>query len=471
MQYKWKAFIVVSLSLFVMVMDASALNVILPKIAEDFAVSLGVVSWVTIIGGLAVSSTLLPLGKLADITGRRKIQLLGMSLFALGAIICFFSSNISLLLSGRIVGSIGASMLQAVTMAIVLAVFPDNEKGRGLGMITFAVGVGGIAGPLVGSQVTEFFGWRYIFLIMFFPTAIGFILANYILKDELIGSSSKERIKFDFKGAIYSALFIILIILNISNPFSISYSSFFYWLIWIVSISLIYLFIRSQTKSKNPMFDLRLFLSWRFSFAILARLFGFTSNGPFWFIIPFYSTIVLKYSVGMTGILIFLNALGMSLAGSIGGRLSDKFGTLKFILSGLSLLTTTWILFVIAGNDPPLIYILSISFINGISNGLWMAPNTSETLEKISPSHHGLISAFNALIRNIGSVFGISISTILITSILISYGLNVQIGELINGSDSELKILSEAMNYSFILSASFGVIAIILSIVGRLKEK
>ena len=95
MQYKWKAFIVVSLSLFVMVMDASALNVILPKIAEDFAVSLGVVSWVTIIGGLAVSSTLLPLGKLADITGRRKIQLLGMSLFAVGAIICFFSSNIS----------------------------------------------------------------------------------------------------------------------------------------------------------------------------------------------------------------------------------------------------------------------------------------------------------------------------------------------------------------------------------------
>ena len=100
-----------------------------------------------------------------------------------------------------------------------------------------------------------------------------------------------------------------------------------------------------------------------------------------------------------------------------------------------------------------------------------MAPNTSETLEKISPSHHGLISAFNALIRNIGSVFGISISTILITSILISYGLNVQIGELINGSDSELKILSKAMNYSFILSAGFGVIAIILSIVGRLKEK
>ena len=99
-----------------------------------------------------------------------------------------------------------------------------------------------------------------------------------------------------------------------------------------------------------------------------------------------------------------------------------------------------------------------------------MAPNTSETLEKIPTNHHGLISAFNALIRNIGSVIGISISTILITSILISYGLNVQIGELINGSNEEIKILSNAMNYSFILSAGFGIIAIIFSVMGRLKR-
>ena len=470
MEYKWKAFTVVALSLFVMVMDASALNVILPQIAEDFEVSLGTVSWVTIIGGLAISSTLLPLGKLADITGRRKIQLIGMSLFALGTIICFFSANISTLLIGRIVGSIGSSMLQAVTMAIVLAVFPSNEKGRGLGMITFAVGIGGIAGPLLGSQITEFFGWKYIFLVMFFPTIIGFIMAIYILKDDLIGSSKDMKLKYDFKGAIYSALFIILIILNISNPFNFSYFSAIYWIIWIISISLIYLFIKSQIKNKNPMFNLKLFLNWRFSFAILARLFGITSNGPFWFIIPFYATIVLKYSVGMTGILIFLNALGMSVAGSIAGRLSDKFGTIKFIITGLTLLSITWLLFIVAGNDSPREYILLLSLINGISNGLWMAPNTSETLEKISTEYQGLISAFNALIRNIGSVMGISVSTILITSVLISNGLNVQIGDLINGSKSEIKILTDAMNYSFIVSAGFGILAIILSLVGKIRN-
>ena len=79
--YKWKAFGAVSLSLFVMVMDQSALNVILPEIAESFSVRLSIVSWVTIIGGLTISSTLLPLGKLADIMGRRKVHIIGMGLF------------------------------------------------------------------------------------------------------------------------------------------------------------------------------------------------------------------------------------------------------------------------------------------------------------------------------------------------------------------------------------------------------
>ena len=470
MQYKWKVFLVIALSLFVMVMDASAINVVLPQIAEDFKVSLGAASWVTIIAGLAISSTLLPLGKLADLAGRRKMQIIGMALFGIGSLICFFSSNISILISGRVVGSIGASMLQSVTMAIVLAVFPDNEKGRGLGMITFAVGIGGIAGPLIGSQISELIGWRYIFLIMFFPTIIGLSLATFILQDNLIGSSKKEGINFDFKGAVYSALFIIIIIINISNPFNIAYSSILYWVIWAICISFMILFIRSQKNNPEPMFNLELFSNWRFSFATTARLFGFISNGPFWFLIPFYATIVLKYSIGLTGILIFLNATGMSLAGIFGGRLSDKFGTLKFIVSGLSLLTITWILFIFTSKETSLIIILSIGFLNGISNGLWMAPNTSETLEKIPKIYQGLISAFNALIRNVGSVFGISISTTLITYILISNGLNIQIGEFKNRTDADLLVLADAMNYSFILSAFFSIFAIVLSIAGRIRN-
>ena len=99
-----------------------------------------------------------------------------------------------------------------------------------------------------------------------------------------------------------------------------------------------------------------------------------------------------------------------------------------------------------------------------------MAPNTSETLEKIPKIYQGLISAFNALIRNVGSVFGISISTTLITYILISNGLNIQIGEFKNRTDADLLVLADAMNYSFILSAFFSIFAIVLSIAGRIRN-
>jgi|ETNmetMinimDraft_5_1059913.scaffolds.fasta_scaffold04174_4 MFS family permease len=469
--YKWKAFGAVSLSLFVMVMDQSALNVILPEIAESFSVRLSIVSWVTIIGGLTISSTLLPLGKLADLMGRRKVHIIGMGLFGIGSLICYFSSNISTLLAGRILSSIGSSMDQAVVMAIVLAVFPKNERGKGLGMITFAVGLGAIAGPLIGGQISQLIGWRFVFLIMFFPTFLALSLAYLVLKDSLIGSpQSSEKERYDWKGAIYSALFIIILIINIINPLNMAYSSPIYWSSWLICISIFIIFVRSQLTNPFPMFNLYFFTKWRFSFAVAARLTGFMSNAPFWFLIPFYATIVLGYSISLTGILIFLNAVGMSFAGSVGGRLSDKFGTLKFILSGLLALTISWILLIFLPSNTPVIYIAFISLFNGASNGLWMAPNTSETLEDIDVNSQGIISAFNALIRNVGSVIGISISTTLITFILITNGLDVEINDLKTGTDSEILILANAMRYAFVMLASFSILGIILSICGRIKD-
>ena len=227
-------------------------------------------------------------------------------------------------------------MDQAVVMAIVLAVFPKNERGKGLGMITFAVGLGAIAGPLIGGQISQLIGWRFVFLIMFFPTFLALSLAYLVLKDTLIGSpESSEKERYDWKGATYSAFFIIILIINIINPLNIAYSSPIYWSLWLICISIFIIFVRSQLTNPFPMFNLYFFTKWRFSFAVAARLTGFMSNAPFWFLIPFYATIVLGYSISLTGILIFLNAVGMSFAGTIGGRLSDKFGTLKFILTGL----------------------------------------------------------------------------------------------------------------------------------------
>ena len=363
-------------------------------------------------------------------------------------------------------------MDQAVVMAIVLAVFGKNERGKGLGMITFAVGLGAIGGPLIGGQISQIIGWRYVFLFMFFPTFIALSLAYFILKDKLIGSHlSDVRIKYDWSGAIYSALFIIILITNIINPFNISYIGPLYWVSWMICISLLVLFIRSQLNQSSPMFNLHFFSNRRFSFAVAARLTGFMANAPFWFLIPFYATILLGYSISLTGILIFFNALGMSLAGSIGGRLSDKFGNLKFILAGLFTLTLTWILLIFINEDTSVILVTVISFVNGISNGLWMAPNTSETLEGISTDYQGIISAFNALIRNVGSVIGISISTTLITYMLIVNGLNVEISDLKTGSKSELLILFNAMRYAFAMLACFSATGIILSICGRIGNR
>ena len=174
--YKWKAFTVVAIALFTMVMDASVTGIALPSISADFSLSLRVVSWVAIAGSLTISAALLPLGRLADIAGRKSVHLVGITLFAAGAIFAAVSPDLPTLLAARVVMSLGAAMDQALVMAIVVSVFPAHERGKGLGMITMAVGVGAIAGPILGGPLVDLFGWRSVYWFLSIPTILSFRL-------------------------------------------------------------------------------------------------------------------------------------------------------------------------------------------------------------------------------------------------------------------------------------------------------
>ena len=155
--YKWKAFWVVALALFTMVMDFSVTGIALPTIADDFSLSLSIVSWVAIAGALTISALLLPLGRFADIAGRKRVHLIAMGLFAIGSVSAAVSPNLQSLIGARVVMAIGGAMDQAVVMAIVTSVFPPGERGKGLGLITTAVGTGGIAVPIIGGPLIELF--------------------------------------------------------------------------------------------------------------------------------------------------------------------------------------------------------------------------------------------------------------------------------------------------------------------------
>ena len=466
--YKWKVFTVVGVALFTMVMDASVTSIALPSIAEDFSLSLRVVSWVALSASLTISAALLPLGRLADIAGRKSVHLVGIALFAAGSIFAAVSPNLATLLGARVVMSVGAAMDQALIMAIVVSVFPAHERGKGLGMITMAVGVGAIAGPIIGGPLVDLFGWRSVYWFMSIPTILSFPLAAIILDDDRIGTI-RERVRsgYDWFGALTSAGALGLAILTVANPFDLAWTSPAIVGSGLGAAALGVIFVVWEARVANPMLEIRLFRIWQFSWSTVARFLGFFGTSASWFLFPFYIQDALGYSASTSGLVIFVGALGMSVMGAVSGRLSDRFGVKIFSLIGLALVTAMGVAFGTFNLGTPLWLVMVALALNGIGSGLWMAPNMSATLGAVDRANYGIVSAFLNLIRNVAVVSGIAVTTTVVATVMVSRGFEPELGAMssVAGEGTALAFAA-GMRLAFLILAGFsaaGFLAVLMT--------
>ena len=466
--YKWRVFIVVGIALFTMVMDASVTSIALPSIAEDFSLSLRVVSWVALSASLTISAALLPLGRLADIAGRKSVHLVGIALFAAGSIFAAVSPNLATLLGARVVMSVGAAMDQALIMAIVVSVFPAHERGKGLGLITMAVGVGAIAGPIIGGPLVDLFGWRSVYWFMSIPTILSFPLAAIILDDDRIGTI-RERVRsgYDWFGALTSAGALGLAILTVANPFDLAWTSPAIVGSGLGAAALGVIFVVWEARVANPMLEIRLFRIWQFSWSTVARFLGFFGTSASWFLFPFYIQDALGYSAATSGLVIFVGALGMSVMGAVSGRLSDRFGVKTFSLLGLALVTAMGVTFGTFNLGTPLWLVMVALALNGIGSGLWMAPNMSATLGAVDRANYGIVSAFLNLIRNVAVVSGIAVTTTVVATVMVSRGSEPELGAMSSvAGDGTALAFAAGMRMAFLILAGFsaaGFLAVLMT--------
>ena len=160
--YKWIAFLAVTLSLFVSVMSMGAILISLKDISESFNTPIHQVSWLVIVHLLTVTAILLPAGNIADRLGRKNIHIFGILIFILGTIIGVFANSFEVLIFSRIIMAIGSGMGQSVGGAIVSSLFPESERGKSLGMMSTSVGLGQMFGPVLGGILVYNFGWVYV---------------------------------------------------------------------------------------------------------------------------------------------------------------------------------------------------------------------------------------------------------------------------------------------------------------------
>ncbi|MFT5530998.1 MAG: MFS family permease [Candidatus Poriferisodalaceae bacterium] len=429
--YKWQAFGAIGLSFVTNVMTMSMIYVMLESISEDFGVSLRTVTWVVIVEALVISSLMLPMGRVADAIGRKRIHLWGLAIFGVGAVFVGLAPTFPILIAARVVMATGNAMGQSVGTAMVVAVFPPEERGKAIGSQTTAVSIGGASGPILGGLLLEVVSWQTIFLMLLLPVAVAFVASYRVLDESRVSDlSAGEPTDFDWRGAALSAFGVSLLVLTINNPFGWSWVSPLIIAGGVGAILLLRSFVRWELRCDVPMLDLSLFSSRLFSMSILARLLGFMGSTAIRLLVPIYLISLRGLSEGAAGGVLFLISLGMGLAAQGSGRLSDKFGTWRFMVAGFVVMLFSVGGFLSFGLTTPIWLVAIVVFVSGLSQGLWNVPNNAAIFGAAPPNRYGVVGALTNLSRNIGNVLGQALSTAVVVGVMVARGFDVALNEI-----------------------------------------
>jgi len=468
---KWRAFAAIGVAFVTNVLAMSMVFVALPSIADDFGVTLRLVSWVVIAQSLTISSLMLPMGRVADMIGRRRMHLMGLSLFGLGSVAVAFAPSFGLLIAARVVMSVGNAMGQSVGTAMVVAVFPEHERGTAIGSQTTAVAIGAASGPIMGGLILQVLPWEAMFLLLLIPITIAMI-AGYVVLDEARVSPALDGPKpsFDWPGAMLSGVMVMALVLTINNPFGVAWVSPQILAGALVTIALFAAFVVWELHSPDPMLELRLFRNRVFSTAVAARLAGFMGSTVTNFLAPIYLISLRQMSEASAGAILFLNSLGMGLAAQASGRLSDRYGSRRFSTLGYSILIFTALSFSTMTRSTPLLVMMPVMFLHGLSLGLWNVPNNSTIMGSVGPERHGVVGAFTNLTRNMGNVVGQAVASAVVVGVMVGRGFDIplsEIGERL-GADSAF---SAGWRVSFLIVAVLGVVGVALTLSGSRSDR
>jgi EmrB/QacA subfamily drug resistance transporter len=448
----------VTIGHFATVVDTSGTAIILPSIAEEFDLDIAVVAWVTVAALLAVISLLLPMGRLADLVGRKAIYLRGLAVMSSGLVLSAISGNLPLLLTGRVITGAGAAMVMTSAIAIVIAIFPTHERGRALGLVIFAVGLGAVIGPVVSGALVDAFGWRAPFAFTATVTFTGWVLALKVLDGgRLDRSESNEADRTDWPGAIGSTTGLAILILALTNGGRLGWGSPLVVAGFLIFVLVFVSFVAWENVAPAPMIDLTIFRIRQFSWSITARFLGFLSNGPTNFLMPFYLQDVTGRSASQTGLLVAPLAAVMAIVGARAGSLSDRIGFRTFILLGLGLQLGTLTSFSMFDRSTPVEVIVATMVMHGLGSGLWMVANMSAAVGAVPQSVHSIAGALLNLVRSVANVTSVAISSAIVASLLIAAD-SVDVN--VDDSDAAVDAFVSGMHTVFRLLISAVVLAI-----------
>ena len=436
-------------------LDATAIVVCLPTIAEEMNLSPSHASVIVLAYLLFETAPLMVFGKIGDIIGGRRVLLIGFALFTISSFFCGTTSNIGQLMVMRSLQGIGGAMIISVMVALATLHTPASKKGQAIGYIMLSAALGVSLGPTVGGFIAHYFGWRYIFFINV-PLGILAIAAGFFFLPAHHPPATDKR--FDLLGAFYQTTFLMLLIFALNKGLEYGWTSLPILSALGGSLLMVLLFIRRELKIDHPIIDLKLFANRDTLYSSLNLCLSMMVFGGVLFLMPFFLTHVYGLKADIIGAILSIIAFGQFL-GPFSGRLGDRKGHRKVILAGVFLGLLAFVMFFIMDFGEPLWWLILGLVVFSISQGLNKTPNIQLMLASVPPNKNGVTASMTGLLRSLGLVLGVVVfETALSEFIPASVSLNANS---LRSSGVEAKLLHEG----FILAFSLGIVISIIMII------
>jgi DHA2 family multidrug resistance protein len=409
LEYKWLVAIAVIFGLFMAVLDATVVNIALPKLQAVFGATLNDIQWVVTAYTLAQTVSVPLFGYLADRFGTKWIYMLSLGLFTLASMLCGLAWSVNSMIFFRILQGLGGGALLPIGIAQVYAVFPPEERGRSQAAIGIPVLLAPALGPTLGGYIVQYFNWRIIFYLNVPIGIVGLFMCAMLLRR----GRFNERAKLDILGLTLSTLAFSSLIYGVGEAASDGWGSAKVLGFGVFGLSCLVALILVELRADDPLLDFSLFKSWNWTSALLITAATTFALFGALFLVPQYLQVLRGLNPEQSGLVLLPSSLVTLVALPISGIAMDRFGPKWSILVGLVALgISSYLLSGLTLTTPT--YLLQLWLIGrSIGIGFASQPASVIALSDVPPQKLARGSSFFTLQRQVASAF--------VTSFLATY--------------------------------------------------
>lgn len=385
----------------------AAVNLALPEMAGDFGLGTVAMSWIAMSYLLASAVFLVPLGKLADLVGRRRIFFWGNAVLAGASALGALAPTVEILLALRIFQGLGSAMVFSTGMAMVTEVYPAHDRGRAIGWSVTAVYSGLALSPVLGGLLISGLGWRSLFVVPALVSVGVALGARRGIRTEWAEASGE---RFDLRGTLLYVPAMTVFMYGFAHlPEGSAIALTVAGLVGLAG------FLRAELATKTPVFEVRLFITNRlFALANLAALINYATTFAVTFVLSLYLQVVQGMTPRDAGLILVAQPLVMAVVASRSGRWSDRVDPRWLASAGMAVTLAGLLLLTFLQEDTPTGFLLAALAVLGLGFGLFSSPNTNSIMGSVEKRHLGLASGTVGTMRLTGQLLSMGIATLVL---------------------------------------------------------